>query len=227
MSRHAPTLGWFHGPAAWRGTAAGLALLLGCAGGGVLLSGCAHPKGGRPAKTAHNVYSQRSALPRGLKRLAVLPLAAPASEATSAYALQTFEPLLAAELGKTMKFEVMPVDPRALRLRTGATTWRAQDPLPPALFQVVTNDMACDGVLLPEITCFQAYPTLMIGWRLRMLDPATGQTIWAADEVFTQADKSQWMQSTQGEEFAWHTQVSPRQFARASVEALLATLPAR
>jgi hypothetical protein len=184
-----------------------------------LLQGCARP---RPKISGEmrpsNVFRSSPVLPGDIKRVAMMPLTAPNAGADQAYAARALQQVLASELIKTRKFEVQAADPGLLRIKTGAPFWTASDPLPLSLFDLVTNDMACEAVLFPEVTHFQAYPKLIIGWRLRLINASDGFTLWAADEIYDASDLKC---------LTWAVSVSPQLFGEASAEAILATLPLR
>jgi hypothetical protein len=59
------------------------------------------------------------------------------------------------------------------------------------LNQILTihETLKCDGLLLGTITEFRPYPHMVIGLRLKLLDLADGQLIWALEQVWDSSDK--------------------------------------
>ena len=60
------------------------------------------------------------------------------------------------------------------------------------LDQILTiqETLKCDGLLLGTITEFRPYPHMAVGLRLRLLDLADGQLIWALEQVWDSTDKT-------------------------------------
>ena len=60
------------------------------------------------------------------------------------------------------------------------------------LYQILTiqETLKCDGLLLGTITEFRPYPHMAIGLRLKLLDLADGQLIWALEQVWDSSDKT-------------------------------------
>ena len=67
---------------------------------------------------------------------------------------------------------------------TGRESWTADDELPRDFFEKLHAATGCDAVLFVELTRFQPYPPLQIGWKARLVDCYEGQTWWAFDGVF-------------------------------------------
>jgi len=153
-----------------------------------LLAGCATPPALRRALTAPykpaNVYLRQPALPKAIRRVAVLPLARNPEDANQAAGVDLLWPLWLAELGKRNLFEVVPVSTEDLRVLTGRNAWSAEDELPVDLFQRLSQATGCDAVLFARLTAFQAYPPLRTGWRARLVDCSQHLTWWSVDELF-------------------------------------------
>ncbi|MBX3743697.1 MAG: hypothetical protein KF833_00160 [Verrucomicrobiae bacterium] len=154
-----------------------LALLTGCASGPGSGSAVRDPVPG-------NVFRLEDRLPRGLKRVALLPLAVHAPEAHRSRIREGLQPVLAAELGKAGRFEVVTVEAGRLRQWTGQGEWRSTDRLPVDFFERLREETGCDGVLFGEVTEYRAYPPIAVGWRWQLVDTDGPTVWWAVDEVF-------------------------------------------
>jgi hypothetical protein len=190
-----------------------------------------------------NVFLYPSVLPADLKRVAVLPLACEEPHGDLMDGCEILNPILHSELIKTKKFEVISVGPDILRNRTGRPAWTGTEILPRNFFDSLHRVYGCDGVLFCQLTVFRAYAPLAVGWRLKLVDIHTQQTLWAADEVFDAGQKSvlrgaRHYQSPQrrfwtealfgtGAPDDWYIRNSPRQFGEYAVAQLLATMPNR
>jgi hypothetical protein len=53
----------------------------------------------------------------------------------------------------------------------------------------VRDTLQCDGLLLGTISEFRPYPHMAIGLRLKLLDLADGQLLWALEHVWDSTDK--------------------------------------
>jgi len=109
--------------------------------------------------------------------------------------------------------------------------------LPPDFFDSLREVYACDAVLFCQLTVFRAYKPLAVGWRLRLVDARTRQTLWEADELFDagqQAVLNGAMHYQRAElrnqvpgEGGWLIQNSPRQFSQYAAAQVVETLPRR
>lgn len=167
-SRAGKVVGW--------GLASVVALLTGCASG---------PRQGTARDPVPaNVFRLEDRLPRSLKRVALLPLAVHAPEAHRGRIREGLQPVLAAELGKAGRFEVVSVEAGRLRQWTGQGEWRSTDQLPLDFFERLREETGCDGVLFGEVTEYRAYPPVAVGWRWQLVDTDGPTVWWAVDEVF-------------------------------------------
>ena len=159
--------------------ALGLLLLLATAGcvsfrGGELVTG-------KPYKPT-NIYGSEHPLPLDVRRVAVLPLNINRSDLEAGQTL--LQPVLEEELSRTKRFEVVPVSPEQLAAWTGRKSLWTAEVLPKDLLVILQEKLGCDAVLFAELTHFQAYPPLAVGWNLKLVEVRSGQLLWAADEVF-------------------------------------------
>jgi hypothetical protein len=221
-----------------RRTPAGLrALLL----APLLLAGCASLHDPAHALEARhkpsNVYASASHLSPQIRRLAVLPLVAGPGGVYTECGVDSLQPVLRAELAKTRKFELVMVTPEELGDWTGRAAWSADGPLPEDLLNKVRELTGCDAVLFSQLTEYQPYQPVTVGWKLSLVQNTGGRVCWAADEVFDGGDRAV---ANSAMDYAWgHFQgqdgvsdpslilSSPTRFGEYCLSALLATLPAR
>ena len=212
-----------------------LVLMLACA----LLAGCAtHGRGLAvlsPAYQPKNTFSYPPALPSTVLRVAVLPLTCDELRADLPDGCDALNPVLLSELAKLKKFEVVSVNRENLRSQTGRSSWTGAEMLPVEFFDSLQRTYGCDAVLFCQLTVFQAYAPLSVGWRFKMVDVHTHQILWAADEVFDAGQQSvlnaahsyQISNFRNREPDGWSIRSSPRQFGQYAAASLLATLPER
>jgi len=216
------------GSAAWRGgTVKGMVAL------GLLLFGLiarAEPSG--------NFFQSDSRLPADLQRVLILPLTAQAARADLESGCESLAQVLQAELAKTRRFEVVHATAETLRSRTGRSAWSAADALPAKFFSALREAYGCDAVLFCEVTAFKAYAPLSVGWRLRLVDARSQQTLWASDEVFDAShgdiqhgarryERQEARATSERPSSDWLVLNSPRRFGQFTLATLLATLPRR
>jgi hypothetical protein len=185
----------------------------------------------------NNVFAFPAKLPLEFRRVAVLPVAAGATESSLADGSAALGPVLYDQLVKTKRFEVVSVDPASLRRGTGQSAWAGTETLPTDFLGFLRREYDCDGVLFAELTSYHAYAPLAIGWRLKLVDARSGQIIWAADEVFDATQPSVQRAAERFEnqhihwpfvhEENWQALNSPRQFGRYAIATLLGSLPGR
>jgi hypothetical protein len=184
-----------------------------------------------------NVFVDSSTLPKNIRRVVVLPLVCDENDVNLDEGCAQLQPVLASELIKTKKFEVVSSDSAFLKNRTSRADWTGEEPLPPELFSLLREKSGCDAVLFSRLTVFRSYPPLAVGWRVRLVDIQSGKTVWSADEVFdggeaaveNGARKHQLIEerTPSGAPDVWFIQNSPTKFGQYTAARLLATLPAR
>ena len=211
--------------------------LLACA----LLAGCAAPLGPlvsrEPDYQPANVFLYTPTLSGDVKRVAVLPLACDHRRTDLKDGCEALNPILQAELAKTRKFEALSVSPGILKNRTGRSAWEGTEALPPDFFDSLREVYGCDAVLFCQLTVFRPYAPLAIGWRMKLVDARTRQTLWAVDEVVDAGQpavldglkdyQSTELRSPANPQDDWLMRNSPRRFGQYAAAQLFATLPAR
>jgi len=211
--------------------AAAAALLAGCETSRLTMAAFSSPY--KP----DNIFIAAPQLPGDLKRVAVLPLACGERRTDLAEGCNALGPVLVTELIKAKKFEVVPIPPEELTRLTGRADWTGGEVLPASFLDSLEKKYGCDAVLFCQLTEFQPYPPLAVGWRLRLVAVHGHKTLWAGDEHFDAGKPAviagarlyqQREQRQLGDDTAsWLALNSPRQFGQYSVARLLDTLPAR
>lgn len=228
--------------------------VVGCAAGAILASGCHllpylpnQVQDLGPRYHPSNVYRQADVLPPQIRRVAVLPIAAPNVSTYTQAGLESLSPLLYPELDKCKRFEVISVAPEQLRQWTGKISWKTEELLPPDFFARLKDATGCDAVLFTELTRYSPYQPLAVGWRFSLVavppaELAPGQSmrnqiIWSADEVMDAGDlavanaaRDYYQQHLRNEEPAGDATTilnSPARFGQYTMAALFETIPGR
>ena len=190
-----------------------------------------------PRAEPHNVFRAAPTLPPGMKRVAVLPVVATPGDSALADGKVAMEPVLCAELRKTTRFEVVEVSAEQVRNLTGRNQCGAEEKLPQDFLKHLQTMTGCDAVLFCRLTHYRAYPPLIIGWDLKLVDVKTSTIFWAVDEVF---DASNSLVSNAARYYALEQAPetsapvdsrtifnSPRRFGQFAASQVVATLPER
>ena len=184
-----------------------------------------------------NYYRSFGNLPVNIRRVAVLPTTCDDQSSDAQHGRDLLEPVISEELAKTKKFEVIVVTPDQLRVWTGRTSWRAEEPLPPDFLKVLKRALECDAVMFGRVSHYRAYPPLTVGFSFKLADVYSGDFIWAVDEVFDSSEPSvvnsarryQLMREQLPASLADSRSIltSPRSFGRYAANSVFQTLPAR
>lgn len=184
-----------------------------------------------------NVFVAVHQLPADLRRVAVLPLACDGQRTDLMEGRDALGPVLLAELIKAKKFEVVPVPPGELSRLTGRADWSGEEVLPAGFFGLLKKEYGCDAVLFCQLTEFEPYPPLAVGWRLRLVTVRGQKTLWAGDEQFDAGKPAvmvgaRYYQQREERQFddgtaVWLALNSPSRFGQYSITCLFDTLPAR
>ncbi len=191
----------------------------------------------KPAYHPDNAFQYTPVLPFDLKRVAVLPLACDERRSDLLDGCRSLNSVLQAELIKTKKFEVIPVSCEVLRSRTGQSVWTGAEILPSTCFDSLREVYGCEGVLFCQLTVFRAYAPLAVGWRMRLVDARTRQTLWATDEILDATYQAPFKEPvvypltepdmTDDSLKRWSVLNSPREFGQYAAAQVFATMPAR
>jgi hypothetical protein len=213
-----------------------------------LLAGCEElPTIHKPAGTYKpaNVYRDGDTLPARVKRVAVLPMATAGTAPLLGSGVDALEPVFKSELGKRKRFELIEVSPEQLNLWTGHPVLRSDERLPRELFDRVHEMTGCDAVLFCQLTRYQPYQPLAIGWKMSLVEgmervgnglPGT-QILWSVDENFdggdpavanaAQAYYTKYLRRESVSSESATILVSPARFGQYTLDAVLGTLPKR
>lgn len=205
----------------------------------LLLAGCVLPRPTShvltPAYRAQNVFLWSQALPGNMRRVALLPMGCDSSAPEMADARDALQPIVGTELAKLRRFETVTVNAETLERQTGQKYWGCEEALPHNLLAWLRDAYGCDAVLFSRLTAFRGYAPLAVGWRMRLVDLATGTTLWAGDEVFdasqpaVQAGARRYQlagrQACGPAPDEWIIENSPRRFGQYAAAQLLGTLP--
>ena len=190
-----------------------------------------------PVHSVSNVFRSKELMSGQVRRVAVLPVTT--SETTTALesGSETLAPGLFRELAQAGRFETVTVKPEQLRQWTGRAGWSASDPLPGDFFKRLREATGCDAVLFSQLTHYQPYPPLTVGWRLQLVDAVSLRPWWACDEVFNAEDATVARAARRyydahppgpdSTETSRGILYSPRRFGAYAANAVVATLPGR
>ncbi len=185
-----------------------------------------------------NYYNRSNEIPQNVRRVVVLPLASTHAGGTLESGVETLEPILKEELGKSRLFEWVYVSPTQLRDWTGKRVWRSDEKLPAYFFSVLLEETDADAVLFCQLTDYRPYNRLAVGWKLKLLDTREPARIyWAVDEVFDAGEptvinaarryyKKHWAELSPVAD-SRSILVSPRAFAHYSAHSVITTLAKR
>ena len=188
------------------------------------------------------------ALPVDVRRIAVLPLVGSRPDVTLGIGRDSLQPVLYDELIRSRLFEIIAVTEDQMIQWTGKKRWRQDETLPADFIVKIEEQTACDAILFSELTSFNAYPPLAIGWKF-LLVRTDNSVIWSFDEIFDageprvansvrrfehDTERSRYELVQQSDERAgslWSTRVagsdsvnSPRHFGKYTIAAALRTL---
>jgi hypothetical protein len=199
-----------------------------------------------PGYKPSNIYLRAPALPADLKRVALLPLTTTTPTQFLEAGAESLEPILYAELEKSKRFELVPVSREQLRQWSGEPGWRADEPLPPDLFEKIRSATACNAVMFSQITRYQPYQPVAVGWKFSLIETpvksietkaAKSAIIWSADEVLDSGDpavatsaRNYYTQHLRNEAASADVSTmmsSPTRFGQYTIATLLATMPER
>lgn len=137
-----------------------------------------------PKREVEN-YRVEVGVPLHLRRVALLPLARGRYDHIE---MESIEENFVQELGKRNLFELVAVPSREMDELFGEESYSSVELLPTKLLSKLHAAYAIDGVMLIDISYYNAYQPVGIGVRAKLLDGHTGEIIWAADEVFDSAN---------------------------------------
>lgn len=124
-------------------------------------------------------------LPATLRRVVLLPVGGTAG--VPAEALASFDPVMAVELQRTARFEVVIADSAALVRLCDRPRVLSVDALPPGFLSLLAREYDADAVMFVDITALSSYQPLSLGLRAK-LAATDGTILWAFDTLFATSD---------------------------------------
>ena len=224
----------------WREGRRGLAWLGPGLGLAWLLCGCDTPKIKLPPYAHYkptNIYRKGLIMDPDVKRVAILPMTTLQPTEAFQAGIDSLQPLLHAELEKAKRFEMIVVTPEQLQNWTGQRVWRADEQLPPDFFDRLRDETGCQGVFFNQLTRYEPYQPVAVGWKMTLVFNKEHQIYWAADEVFDAGDDgvANAARSYESDHIVTQSPLpdpnailsSPSRFGQYTLHALLTTLPLR
>ncbi len=154
-------------------------------------AGCSTPIDPRsqdsgPAYQPANVRGP-AAWPADLRRVAVLP-AHDTTGLLQSHFVSSYDVSWRRALDRTQRTEFIAVQPAGMITWTGRDSLASAGLLPAGFLERIARETGAQAVLFLDLNHIKAYPPLALGFRARLVDPATGETIWIADELFDAAN---------------------------------------
>ena len=205
----------------------------------LMVSGCTTSDGYKipkiPARAYQptNVYSL-GVIPESMVRIALLPVMHPSDDED----IRSRSDLsVRSEFGKTRLFESVPVSRAYLDDQFGGTQFDSAALLPDTLLERVKNDFGADGILFVDLTHYDPYRPIAIGFRSKLVDLQDGEIIWVFDDLLdagepaVQSAVHKYAHEVQMERFPQDSAdsmlQSPTRFLRYVAHAAFDTLPKR
>lgn len=153
----------------------------------LLLTGCAFleievPPRPAPAYVPTN-HKGDARLPHDIQRVAMLP--AHGGDVADPESAAALDPVLLTALQRQVRFEVVTVSREDCRRLFGSGSVGSTDALPPGLLEKIAATYAVDAVLFTDITVYQPYRPLTLGFRAKLATARDVRLVWAFDEVFS------------------------------------------
>ncbi len=160
-----------------------LTLLSGCSSVPTLVGDIALDKA--PAFTPVN-HRGDARLPDDVQRVAMLPIHADGTMPVEAAI--ALDAVLLKALQQQTRFEVVVISRTECHRLFGAADFSSVSALPHGFLEMIGSRYAVDAVLFTDITTFQAYRPLTIGFRSKLAGVRDVRLVWAFDEVFSADD---------------------------------------
>lgn len=125
--------------------------------------------------------------PAGIRRVAVLT-AHDTSGLLQSEFVSSYDVSWRRALDRTQRAEFIGVSPVSMTTWTSHASLPSAGLLPPGFLERVARETGAQAVLFLDLNHIKPYPPLALGFRSRLVDPATGETIWMADELFDAGD---------------------------------------
>jgi hypothetical protein len=122
-------------------------------------------------------------LPADIHRVAVLP--AHGGDVTDPESAAALDLVLLTALQRQKRFEIVTLSRDECRHMFGAGSFGSTDALPPGILEKIAATYAVDAVLFTDITVYQPYRPLALGFRAKLATARDVRLVWAFDEVFS------------------------------------------
>ena len=126
-------------------------------------------------------------LPPDVRRVVILPVHGPRSLTDDA--LKRLDETLLAELGRTARFELVPLARAELSRLVGPQLLSSTDAFPPEFLARIARQYAADAVLFTDVTAHSAYRPLVLGLRTKLARTDGAELLWSTDVVYSAADQ--------------------------------------
>jgi hypothetical protein len=206
----------------------------------LILAGCTSrptltdPLASQPFYQPRN-HAGDAVLPITLRRVVLLPVCtdgiAPPETAV------TLDRALLAALERQARFEVVTLSREDSRLWFGAAEYSSASALPPGYLGRIAAKFAADAVLFVDLTVYQPYRPLAVGFRAKLATTTEVRIVWTFDEVISAGDpgvanraRRQYLQADRASapvDLSPTVLQSPGRFAAFAAEAMFQTLPPR
>jgi hypothetical protein len=118
----------------------------------------------------------------GMRRVVLLPVYS--GSVAPAEAAAELDSVVRAALQQQNRFEVVALTREACLARFHAEALSSAGALPRDLLPTLQREFAADGVLFVDLTVFNAYRPLAIGWRAKLATIDGTRLVWTFDNVF-------------------------------------------
>ena len=204
------------------------------------LAGCASHPGPLDSARRGPYYKplnfvRDKSLNASIKRVLVLPVCGgQVADPDSAAAL---DDIVRAALQKQSRFEVVSLNREDCQRRYGAPEFSSAAELPHGFLDDLGRAYAVDAVLFVDLTVYQPYGQLAIGFRAKLAVIQGVRLAWSFDDTFSSNDptvvngvRHYYLQDSPGQppvDLTTAALQSPRRFAAYAADAMLSTLPPR
>jgi hypothetical protein len=154
-------------------------------------AGCAElPTLRSPAKTGPffvpKNYSGESVLPQGIRRVLLLPVCG--GTVADADSVLPLDEVMRTSLQRQARFEVVTLSREDCRINFGAPEFSSASSLPHDFLGKISRLYAVDAVMFVDLTVYQPYRPLTLGFRAKLATVQGVHLVWNFDEIFSTAD---------------------------------------
>jgi len=174
-------------------------------------------------------------MPSAVRRVVLLPVSGSAVAGPESVA--ALDPVVLAALQRQARFEVVRLSREECRSRFGAPEFSSSAALPPDFLSRIAQAYAADAVLFVDLTAYQPYRPLSVGFRAKLATARYVRLVWTFDEVFSAANpevvnsiRHQVLTAAPADppmDRTFATLQSPSRFAAFAADIMFRTLPPR